>query len=87
MHATKMLAKQISVYRIIWMNKTFLKNISTAFRSAGWLMIGTGLMIWIFNRMSTLADSFSQYATGSLIVGGCFVLIDFLMSYLLSKKT
>jgi hypothetical protein len=69
------------------MNKTFLKNIATGFRSAGWLMIGTSLMIWIFNRMSTLTDSFSQYATGSLIVGGGFVLIDILMSYLLSKKT
>lgn len=49
-------------------------------------MIGTSLMIWVFNRMSASAASFSQYATLSLIVGGCFVLIDILMSYLLSKK-
>jgi hypothetical protein len=27
------------------MNKEFLKNITTALRSAGWLMIGTALMI------------------------------------------
>jgi hypothetical protein len=68
------------------MQETFIKNITLSLRSAGWLMIGTGLMIWVFDRMSTFAESFSQYAMFSSIVGGCFVLIDILISYLLSKK-
>lgn len=67
------------------MKNSFIKNIASALRSAGVLMVGTGLMIWVLNKSSTLAESLTQYATLSIIVGGCFVMMGMLVMYVLSK--
>ena len=69
------------------MKNTFLQNIASALRSAGGLMVGTGVMIWMFNGMSTLAESMSHYATLFIVVGGCFVLIGIFISFILKKKS
>ena len=68
------------------MNDTFLKNVITAIGSAGWLMIGTGVLILIFERVSTVGDSLSTYGILSIVVGACFVIIKWLSSYFLNKK-
>jgi ABC-type Mn2+/Zn2+ transport system permease subunit len=68
------------------MKNSFIRNIASALRSAGVLMVGTGLMIWVLNKSSTLAESLTQYATLSIIVGGCFVMIGMLVMYVLTNK-
>ncbi len=68
------------------MNDNFLKNVITAIGSAGWLMIGTGVLILIFERVSTVGDSLSTYGILSIVIGTCFVIIKWLSSYFLNKK-
>ena len=68
------------------MNDTFLKNVITAIGSAGWLMFGTGVLILILERVSTVGDSLSTYGVLSIVVGACFVIIKWLSSYFLNKK-
>jgi hypothetical protein len=66
------------------MNKEFFKNITSAFHSAGWLMIGTGLIITVLNMTSIgITSIVKQWGYGSLVVGACFVVIDLIASYLL----
>lgn len=67
------------------MKNSFIKNIALSLRSAGVLMVGTGLIIWVLNKSSTLAESMTEYATLSIIVGGCFVMIGMLVMYVLKK--
>lgn len=75
------------IYRIVLMKNSFIKNIASALRSAGVLMVGTGLMIYVLNKTSTLGESLTQYATLSIIVGGCFVMIGMRVMYVFTKKT
>jgi hypothetical protein len=69
------------------MNKAFLKNITTAFRCAGWLMIGTALMIAVGNLTIGISPEINQWGYGSLLIGGCFVMIDVIVSYLTRDKS
>jgi hypothetical protein len=68
------------------MNKEFLKNITTAFRSAGWLMIGTALMIAVGSMTMGVSPEVTRWGYGSFVVGGCFVLIDVIILYLTRDK-
>ena len=68
------------------MNKEFLKNITTAFRSAGWLMIGTALMIAVGSLTIGLSPEVTRWGYGSVVVGACFVMIDVIISYLARDK-
>jgi hypothetical protein len=69
------------------MNKAFLKNITTAFRSAGWLMIGTALMIAVGSMTIGVTPEVTRWGYGSFVVGGCFVVIDMIISYLMRDKS
>ncbi len=69
------------------MNKAFLKSITSAFRSAGWLMIGTGLIITVLSMTNIgVTPIFKQWGYGSLVVGACFAMLDHIASYLLRDK-
>jgi hypothetical protein len=68
------------------MNKEFLKNVTSAFRSAGWLMIGTALMIAVGSLTIGVSPEVTRWGYGSIVVGGCIVLIDVVVSYLLRDK-
>lgn len=68
------------------MNKTFLKIITTAFRNAGWLIIGTALMILVASFTIGVSPEIKQWSYGSFIVGACFVVIDVIALYLLRDK-
>jgi hypothetical protein len=68
------------------MNKEFLKNVTRAFRSAGWLMIGTALMIAVGSLTIGVSPEVTRWGYGSIVVGGCIVLIDVVVSYLLRDK-
>lgn len=68
------------------MNKEFLKNVTSALRSAGWLMIGTALMIAVGSLTIGVSPEVTRWGYGSVVVGGCFVLIDLVISYLIRDK-
>jgi hypothetical protein len=68
------------------MNKEFLKNVTSAFRSAGWLMIGTVFMVAVGSMTIGVKPEVIRWGYGSVVVGGCFVLIDVVISYLLRDK-
>lgn len=75
------------------MNKTrndnmtaFLKNITSALRSGGWLMIGTGLMLTIADYMDKLPVMAKAYANGAMAVGAGFVAFGLLASYFMRDK-
>lgn len=70
------------------MNKEFLRNITTAFRSAGWLMLGTALMLAVVSLTSIgVSYEVKQWGYGSVIVGGIFVVLDVIISYLMRDKS
>lgn len=52
--------------------KNFYQNLQTAFMSAGWLMMGTGVMGWVIEGMFP-----APYPTGSFIVGAVFVALSY----------
>jgi hypothetical protein len=68
------------------MNKEFFRTITSALRSAGWLMIGTALMIAVGSLTIGVSPEVTRWGYGSVVVGGCFVLIDVVISYLLRDK-
>jgi hypothetical protein len=49
--------------------KNILMSVTPAFKTAGFLMIGTGLMVWLM-----CGKSCERYSLGSSIVGIVFVL-------------
>jgi hypothetical protein len=69
------------------MNKVFFKKITTAFRSAGWLMVGTALIIAVASLIVGLSSDIKQWGYGSFVVGGCFIAIDVIISYLMRDKS
>lgn len=64
----------------------FFKNITSALRSGGWLMIGTGLMLTLADYMDKLPVMAKAYANGAMVVGACFVAFGLLGSYFMRDK-
>jgi hypothetical protein len=69
------------------MSKQFFKNITSAFRSAGWLMVGTALIILVGSLTIGLSPEVKQWGYGSVVVGASFVVLDVIISYLLRDKS
>lgn len=68
------------------MNKEFLRNITTAFRSAGWLMVGTALMIWVGSITIGVSAWVTRWGFGAVAIGVCFLVSDVIISYLARDK-
>lgn len=64
----------------------FLKNITSAIRTGGWLMIGTGLTFTLADYMTKLPELAKAYGNGAMMVGGAFVAFGLLSSYFLRNK-
>ena len=62
--------------------QTTLTNITTAFRSAGVLMTGTGLIVWAFG-----GPSYERYALISGAVGLVFVIGAVAISHFFGKRS
>lgn len=60
-----------------------MRNLLEAFATAGWLMIGTGLMGWYFD----VGDQPDRWLIGSLVVGGGFVITTQFGNWLMKAKT
>jgi hypothetical protein len=69
------------------MSNQFYKNITSALRSAGWLMIGTALMIAVGSLTIGLSPEVKLWGYGSVFVGASFVVLDVIISYLLLDKS
>lgn len=68
------------------MSKQFFKNITKAFRSAGWLMVGTALMIWVGSITIGVSEWVTQWGYGSVAIGVCFLVSDIIISFFARDK-
>lgn len=64
----------------------FFKNITSALRTGGWLMVGTGLTFLLADYITKLPAPARAYGNGAVVVGGCFVAFGLLGSYFLREK-
>ena len=58
-----------------------IKLVFKAFNTAGWLMVGTGVMGWVVEGVLP-----TPYPTGSFIVGVAFVVLPYCFGYLFKAK-
>jgi hypothetical protein len=61
--------------------KNILMSVTPAFKTAGFLMIGTGLMVWLM-----CGKSCERYSLGSGVVGAVFVLMALAVQRLLDDE-
>jgi hypothetical protein len=61
--------------------KNILMSVTPAFKTAGFLMIGTGLMVWLM-----CGKSCERYSLGSSVVGAVFVLMALAVQRLLDDE-
>lgn len=62
--------------------KNFYQNLQTAFMSAGWIMVGTGIFGWAFKGIYP-----GRYATGSFVVGAVFVVLCYIAKKYLQRDS
>jgi hypothetical protein len=60
----------------------FYQNLQTAFLSAGWLMMGTGIHGWVVKDIYP-----ERYATGSFVVGAVFVALSYVAKKYLQRDS